>query len=90
MSLSKPRNRSVVFRLTEEEYAALRDACQRSGGRSLSEFARNSLLGSIAIRPRGPKKDPTITRLEAKLTETNSALQSLIILVTRILTPASK
>jgi hypothetical protein len=87
MPLLKPRNRSVVFRLTQEEYEALHAACIRSGGRSISDYARTSLLNSIA-QP-GASANPAISRLEAKLNETNSALQSLVFLVTRFLKPGS-
>ena len=88
MSLLKPRNRSVVFRLTEDEYDNLRTACVRSGGRSLSDFARSALLATIASNTgRRHAPEAIITRLEARINETNSALQSLILLVTRIIKP---
>jgi hypothetical protein len=80
--LLKPRNRSVVFRLTEDEYDSLRSACLRSGGRSLSDFARTSLLNSI-----GQRRNTDLSDLEAKLNETQSTLQSLVLLVTRFLKP---
>jgi hypothetical protein len=41
------RNRMVVFRLTQEEYATLRDACKSKGGRNLSEFTRSELLDMV-------------------------------------------
>lgn len=44
MSSLNPRNRMVVFRLTQEEYAALQSACKSKGGRNLSEFTRSELL----------------------------------------------
>jgi hypothetical protein len=78
----KPRNRSVVFRLTEDEYDSLRSAFMRSGGRSLSDFTRTSLLNAIAHR-RGTE----LSDLEAKLNETQSTLQSLVLLITRFLKP---
>lgn len=34
----------VVFRLTQAEYASLREACKTKGGRSISEFTRSELL----------------------------------------------
>ncbi|MBV9764458.1 MAG: hypothetical protein JOZ48_06390 [Acidobacteriaceae bacterium] len=43
----KPRNRIVVFRVTEEEYNSLLTACALSGGRSLSDYARSELLSTI-------------------------------------------
>jgi hypothetical protein len=37
----------VVFRLTQEEYTSLRDACRSKGGRNLSEFTRSELLAML-------------------------------------------
>jgi hypothetical protein len=45
MAVNKPRNRILIFRLTQDEYEALQAAS--SGARSLSEFARAKLLGSL-------------------------------------------
>src|ERR1700754_3122277 len=44
MSILKPRNRLVNFRLTEEEFVLLRDACMAQGARSISDFARSAVL----------------------------------------------
>jgi hypothetical protein len=45
MAVNKPRNRTLIFRLTQDEYDSLHAAS--SGARSLSDFARERLLGSI-------------------------------------------
>ena len=45
MAVTKPRNKILIFRLTQEEYQALQSAS--SGARSLSDFARTKLLGSL-------------------------------------------
>ncbi len=47
MTVTKRRDRLVVFRLTDEELEVLRQACMARGGRSLSDFARSELLGSL-------------------------------------------
>lgn len=47
MSVLKPRNRLVNFRLSEEEFESLKTACQASGARSLSDFARSAVLSSM-------------------------------------------
>lgn len=47
MSVLKPRNRLVNFRLSEEEFASLQAACRASGARSLSDFARSAVLASM-------------------------------------------
>jgi len=41
---SKPRNRIVVFRLSQEEYESLKEACGRAGARNLSDFTRSEVL----------------------------------------------
>jgi hypothetical protein len=46
-----PRNRVVVFRLTEEEYRSLKAACSAAGGRNLSDYTRSELL--LALRSDG-------------------------------------
>ena len=49
MPITKPRNRTLIFRLTQDEYESLQAAS--SGARSLSDFARNKLLDAIGPRP---------------------------------------
>lgn len=49
MAVNKPRNRILIFRLTQEEYAALQSAS--AGSRSLSEFAREKLLSALDAPP---------------------------------------
>jgi len=41
---SKPRNRIVVFRLSQDEYRSLKEACDRRGARNLSDFTRREVL----------------------------------------------
>lgn len=47
MALTKPRNRTLIFRLTQDEYQTLQVASSGYGARSLSEFARTKLLGAV-------------------------------------------
>jgi len=65
MAVSKPRNRSLIFRLTEEEYAALHAAS--AGARSLSEFAREKLLRAIQPDPQLADLHTKIARIEQLL-----------------------
>ncbi len=44
MSVLRPRNRLVNFRLSEEEFEKLKSSCELFGARSVSDFARNSVL----------------------------------------------
>ena len=51
--VTKPRNRILIFRLTQDEYQTLQNASCERGARSLSEFARNQLMNSIEASPIG-------------------------------------
>ena len=47
MPVPNPRNRIVVFRLTQREYDHLKSASRRTGARNISEFARSEILLSV-------------------------------------------
>jgi hypothetical protein len=49
VAVAKPRNKVLIFRLTQDEYQALQTAS--SGARSLSDFARTKLLRSLGEPP---------------------------------------
>jgi len=51
MSALNPRNRIVVFRLSQNEFATLKCACAEKGGRNLSEFTRSELLNFLRAQP---------------------------------------
>lgn len=44
MTVFRPRTRLLTVRLSEEEYEELRRICAEEGARSLSDFARESIL----------------------------------------------
>ena len=69
MAVTKPRNRILIFRLTQEEYAALQAAS--SGARSLSEFARAKLMGSLGA----PALDAQLTDLKTTVERLADLLQ---------------
>ncbi len=48
MAVSKPRSRIVSFRLSPEEYEAMRDRCISEGARSISDYARASACRFIS------------------------------------------
>jgi CRISPR/Cas system Type II protein with McrA/HNH and RuvC-like nuclease domain len=47
MTILRRRDRIVVFRLSQDEYARLQTACSERGGASLSDFTRSELLAAI-------------------------------------------
>lgn len=69
MAVTKPRNRIVIFRLTQEEYKLLESVSAAGGARSLSEFARSKVL-----RGNG---EPSLAELEKKLDELAGVVQGL-------------
>jgi outer membrane murein-binding lipoprotein Lpp len=78
MAISKPRNRVVLFRLTQEEYQQVQEACAEGGARSVSDFARARILGTA---PGGSSLNQIQSQLAelsasvAKLTEAVAASQ---------------
>jgi len=71
MAILKPRNRILIFRLTEDEYSNLQTACSTDGARSLSDFARTRLLGTITT-------EPAVSSVEQKLTDLQSQMRIVV------------
>jgi hypothetical protein len=77
MSVLNPRNRLVNFRLSDEEFERLKNACAQFGARSISDFARGSVLDrivdgpSVAARPgeRIVELDHKVSALEGQVTQ---------------------
>jgi len=68
MSVLRPRNRLVNFRLSEDEFEKLKSSCEQFGARSISDFARGSVLGRLEQAP-VPVKDSEhrLTKLDTKV-----------------------
>ena len=58
MSVLNPRNRLVNFRLSDEEFERLKNACGQFGARSISDFARGSVLDRIVDGPAASNARP--------------------------------
>jgi hypothetical protein len=70
MAVSKPRNRTLICRLTQDEYDRLQAAS--TGARSLSDFARERLLGAEAL----PAIDQQLTELKQKVVRIEKLLEN--------------
>ncbi len=82
------RDRVVVFRLSQEEYRSLKEACDSCGARNFSDFTRSGLLASLL--PAGGVPNHVQTRfatLEQQLTELQGAVTHLIQLLERAINP---
>ena len=82
MSVFKPRNRLVNFRLSEEEFDRLRELCPQHGARSISDFARSSVLGRLD-RPPQQISEPAVrpAALDHKVAELETRIDQLVNLI---------
>ncbi len=51
MAVKEPRTKLVNFRLSEQEFLWLQQACSGDESRSISEYARKAVVNSINGRP---------------------------------------
>ena len=70
MSVLRPRNRLVNFRLSEYEFEKLKTSCALHGARSISDFARSSVLERMD-QPAGmqPVTNGRVFHLDHKVAE---------------------
>ena len=75
MSVLRPRNRLVNFRLSEDEVDRLKASCALQGARSVSDFARSAVLDRMeagappahSAAPRQYQMDSRIAELESQV-----------------------
>jgi len=75
MAQVKSKTKSIVFRITEEDYARLESKTQASGARTLSEFARSKVLRALT--------EPSLAEVGRKLNDLEAAVQQLAELFAR-------
>ena len=75
---NKPRNRVVVFRLSQEEYHLLKEACERAGGRNLSDFTRSEILEYLHTDSFDRRLNTQFDALEQRIAVLQSQLNSLL------------
>jgi hypothetical protein len=79
MSVIKRKNRMISFRLSDEEYDALRTVCESHGVRSVSDFARLAIENLIAGDGLPPQ-----AAVHSRLEALNSRVQVLDLAVGRL------
>ncbi|HYW45011.1 MAG TPA: hypothetical protein VE959_19270 [Bryobacteraceae bacterium] len=72
MLVFKRKNRILTLRITDEDYLVLRQASLQDGARSLSDYARDSLLRTSRATPPARVND-----LELKIEQFQVEMQSL-------------
>lgn len=75
---SKPRNRIVVFRLSQDEYRSLQEACTRAGARNLSDFTRSEVLECLNSDALGAHLARRFTSLEQQIAVMQFQLNNLL------------
>ena len=82
MSVLNPRKRLVNFRLSDVEFTRLKTACGEQGARSISDFARTSVLHSIDV-PHEAAQTPAsrVSSLDQKVAELEIRLSQLLSLM---------
>jgi hypothetical protein len=82
MSVLNPRNRLVNFRLSEDEFEKLKTACAQFGARSISDFARSSVLDRIVEGPSAPARpQERIGALDNKVSQLEGQVSQLLHLI---------
>ena len=66
MAVLKPKKRVIVFRISEDDYRQIQQVCDRTGARSLSEFARSVVLESANAGTKAPNGS-TLTALAKRI-----------------------
>lgn len=77
MAIQKPRTRLINFRVSEEEYDQLRSASEKSGARSLSDFARSAILQTFDGDAQSLA--PAINGIDRKVDEMQEKLGKLVL-----------
>ena len=75
MAAGKPKCKSIIFRITQDEYDRLASKILASGERSFSDFARSKVLQAIG--------EPSLADVGQKLRELEAAVHQLTQLVNR-------
>jgi hypothetical protein len=78
MPFSNARNRVVVFRLSQEEYEGLKEACSERGARNLSEFTRSELLSLIRSESLDAGIQRRLSKVERRLAEVQGSVEEIV------------
>ena len=65
MSVLRPRNRSIYYRVSDDEFSALENLCREGHARSISELSREAVLRYLQ-GIRRPQPEP-VEGMEKKL-----------------------
>jgi len=81
---NRPRNRVVVFRLSQDEYRMVQEACERTGARNLSEFARVGIFEYLQADALRSCLHRRVATLEEQIQSLQSQIRHLLEGVSRV------
>ncbi len=70
------KTRTICFRVSEQDYQALKGLCDANGGRSVSEVAR-SAVHDFLVNGADPGGNPTLEGLSGRLNVLESVVERL-------------
>lgn len=74
---AKPRNRIVVFRLSQEEYSRLKAACDQRGSSTISAFTRSEVLSFLQTGANSDAFQRYFAELEGEIAGLKSSIAQL-------------
>jgi len=84
MTVAKPKNRMISFRLSDEEYEHLVNLCETQSARSLSDLARSAMQSLIAnggvnggVNGGGDGLEERLSHLDGRLNALDEAVERL-------------
>lgn len=77
MSVMKPRTRMICVRLSEEEYAALRELCERMGARSVSDLTRDAMHHLLSTASTAHTKGESLDAFRMQLSHLDRKIEAL-------------
>ncbi len=77
MAVTNPRTKLVNFRLSEEEFENLKEACGTFGARSVSDFARSAVLSKFRSAVE-PAIETSLSVMNGKVDELELSLSNLM------------
>ena len=75
---NNPRNRVVVFRLSQDEYVSLKEASERVGARNMSDFARSGILEHLESATAGGTLNQRFAALEREIAALQQQFNNLV------------
>jgi hypothetical protein len=76
LAIQKRRSRMISFRLSEDEYASLRNLCENEGARSVSDLARDA-VHRLIVKDSETDVVVTLRALEGRLDTLDLQVQRL-------------